>query len=92
MKAYLQFGGSALGLPDGPFETVSVPVKESILWWQEKGLPQTATGFGRKLATPYVVQWEGRWRRVYRCQRGNAGTLYIGKPGAWLATVDLWHE
>lgn len=90
MKAYLQFGGAALGLPNGPFETVSVPVKKSILWWQEKGLQQTATGYGRKLTTPYMVQWEGRWRRVYCCQFSNAGTLYIGKPGAWLATVDIW--
>lgn len=90
MKAYLQFGGAALGSPNGPFETVSVQVKESLLWWQEKGLAQTATGYGRKLTTHYMVHWEGRWRRVYCCRIGNAATLYIGKPGAWLATVDMF--
>lgn len=87
MKAYLQFGKAG-----EPMQTVSVPVKKSILPWQEQGLQQTASGYGRKLTTPYMVHWEGRWRRVYCCQISNAGTFYIGKPGAWVATVDVWPE
>jgi hypothetical protein len=30
----------------------------------------------------------GRWRRVYVANYGNAGTAYVGKPGAWIATVE----
>lgn len=89
MKAYLQFGGAALGQPNGPFETVTVPCEERLLAWQKAGLMETATGYGLHLTSPYVVQWAGRWRRVYVCQMGNAGTAYIGKPGAWEAIVTL---
>jgi hypothetical protein len=52
---------------------------DAPLWWQEKGLTQTASGYGRKLTTPYKVKFNGRWRRVYCCQFSNAGTLYIGR-------------
>ena len=84
MKAYLQFGKAG-----EPMQTISVPVKESPLEWQTRGLQETASGYGRKLTTRYMVQWAGRWRRVYCCLISNAGTCYIGKPGAWLATVDI---
>ncbi|AEG53163.1 hypothetical protein [Sinorhizobium meliloti] len=84
LKAYLQFGKAG-----EPMQTVSVPVKESPLWFHDKGLQQTASGYGLKLATPYMVKWNGRWRRVYCCQISNAGTCYIGKPGDWLAIVDI---
>ena len=61
--------------------------KESPLPWQTRGLQETASGYGRKLTTPYMVRFNGKWRRIYACQIANAGTLYIGKPGAWVATV-----
>ncbi len=82
--AYLHFGNG-----DEPRQTVSVPAKVAPLWWQEKGLQQTASGYGRKLATRHMVKWSGRWRRVYVACFSNAGTAYIGKPGAWLATVSI---
>ena len=47
----------------------------------------SATGYGRKIPTGYMVRFGNRWRRVYMCQIGNSGTAYVGKPGAWLATV-----
>lgn len=81
MKAYLQFkGGEA-----GPFQTIAVDVRET------KAPPsgRSVTGYGPKIATPYLVKWEGRWRRVYVANYGNAGTAYIGKPGAWLCTVEF---
>lgn len=43
--------------------------------------------YGSKIPTPYKVKFRNRWRRVYCARYGNAGSLYIGKPGAWLATI-----
>lgn len=70
----------------------AVPVKEAPLLWQEKGLSYTASGYGLKIPSRYMVQFRGRWRRVYICQMGNAGTAFLGSPGAWVATVDIWHD
>lgn len=85
MEAFLQFGGAACGQPNGPFQTVRVPVKET----DAPRSGRTQTGYGAKLPTPYMVQYNGKWRRVYAACYGNATSLYIGKPGAWLATVDI---
>ena len=41
------------------------------------GLTETATGYGSKLRTPYVVRYEGRTRRVYAICYGNAASMYI---------------
>lgn len=61
------------------FSTTACESKESPLWWQEKGLSFTATGYGSRIPTRYLVHFNGRWRRVYfRCY-SNAGTLYIGR-------------
>jgi len=53
------------------------------LWWHERGLQQTASGYGRKLTTPYKVEHNGRLYRVYCVCFSNSGSLYIlpgGKP------------
>ena len=84
MKAYLHFGTG-----NEPRQTISVPAKIAIMPWQAAGLTWTATGYGARIPSRYMVQWDGRWRRVYVACYGNAGTAYIGKPGAWLATVDI---
>jgi hypothetical protein len=68
--------------PDGTrdtFATVSVDLIEAPLWWQLKGLQETASGYGSRLVTPYKVKFNDRWRRVYCRQYSNAGTLYIGR-------------
>lgn len=83
-KAYLQFGGAALGAPNGPFETVSVPVKETER--PRKG--QTVSGYGKAIPAAHKVLWAGRWHRVRVAVYGNAGTAYIGRPGAWIAVVS----
>jgi hypothetical protein len=80
-EAYLQFGKG-----DEPRQTISVPFKVT----DAPNHGRTQSGYGPKLPTPYMVQWSGKWRRVYVACYGNAGTAYIGKPGAWLATVDLY--
>lgn len=61
------------------FCTVSVPVKIAELPWQKAGLTWTATGYGRRIPSRYMVRWGSKWRRVYVCQISNAGTAYIGK-------------
>lgn len=83
-RAYLQFGGAAVGAPDGPFATVAVPLRET----ETPPSGMSATGYGPRIATSYQVQFNGRWRRVYVANYGNSGTAYIGNPGAWLATVS----
>jgi hypothetical protein len=53
------------------------PTRRKELWWQEKHLMETATGYGNKLHTTRMIQYAGRWRRVYcRCY-SNSGTCYI---------------
>ncbi|WP_395652458.1 hypothetical protein [Brevundimonas sp.] len=80
---YLHFGTG-----DEPRLTVAVESKLAPLWWQERGLSYTASGYGNRIPTRHMVRWNGKWRRVYVCCYGNSGTCYIGKPGAWLATVS----
>ena len=44
---------------------------------------------GARIPTIYLVQWQGRWRRVYAACYSNCASLYIGKPGNWLATISV---
>jgi len=38
---------------------------------------RSATGYGRKLPTPYMVRISNRWHRVYVMNYGNAGSSYV---------------
>jgi hypothetical protein len=58
---------------------VELESKESPLWWQDKGLTYTATGYGKRIPTRYMVRYNGKWRRVYCAIYSNIGTCYIGK-------------
>ena len=50
----------------------------SETWWQRRGLMYTATGYGKKIPTEYMVQCgDLRWRRVYCHIFSNSGTLYV---------------
>ena len=63
----------------------------SPLWWHERGLQQTASGYGRKLTTPYKVEHNGRLYRVYCISVSNSASLYIlpgGKP-LYLANSNI---
>ena len=51
------------------------------LEWHLKGLQQTATGYGKKLTTPYKAEYNGKLYRVYCCCFSNNGTLYIQSKG-----------
>ena len=64
------------------------------LWWHEKGLQQTASGYGKKLTTPWKAHHNGRLYRVYCVCFSNAGTLYIlpgGKP-VYIFSVGLYSD
>ena len=64
-------------------EYLTVPAKVT-----KEPLFYSASGYGRKIPTKYMVRLGNRWRRVYICQTGNAGTAYIGKPGSWSHIVE----
>lgn len=58
-------------------ETTKDQLIYAPLWWHEKGLSQTASGYGKRLITPYKLEFKGHKRRVYNCIFSNSGTLYI---------------
>lgn len=64
--------------------------KTHLLWWQERGLSYTTTGYGRKIPTSRMVRYNGKWRRVYCCIYSNIGTCYIesGKTKDWIVVED----
>jgi hypothetical protein len=79
VKAYIN--GSTWG-ENGEYScafTQSVEIKEKPLGWQEKGLLYTATGYGSRIPTRYIVKFNGKWRRVYCRIYSNSGTLFIGQ-------------
>lgn len=61
---------------------IRVPAKQKMLWWQEKGLSYTASGYGRRIPTSWMIQIPGSptWRRVYCCIYSNRGTCYVDGP------------
>jgi len=65
-----------------------VQAKESLLWWQKRGLMYTSTGYGRKIPTRYMVKYNNRWMRVYCCIYSNIGTCYIESNRQWIV-VDI---
>lgn len=50
---------------------------EKPLEWQKAGKLETATGYGNKLHTPYMLDYEGKRRRLYCCCFSNVGVTYI---------------
>lgn len=46
-----------------------------------QGLQQTASGYGKRLKTPYKIWHNNKSYRVYCCCYSNAGTLYIEGVG-----------
>lgn len=87
ITAYLQHGGAG-----EPMRTESVEAKESPMAHHLAGLSWTATGYGERIPTPYMIRVAGRWRRVYAFQISNAATLYIGRNLRSGTVVDLDHQ
>ena len=81
---------------DGQEHKLETTIK--ALWWQERGLSFTRTGYGPRIPTRYMVRLPGdpRWRRVYCAIFSNSGTCYVedrkirddkGRP-AWILVTD----
>lgn len=82
MSAYLHMKQVRADGTSDSFVTMEVAVKESPMEFHRLGLTWTASGYGKRIPTRYLVQFNGRWRRVYSARFGNAGTAYIGKLNA----------
>lgn len=72
MVAYLQFGDFG-----GPYLTTRVEHKEKPLYHHVHGLQYTATGYGSKIPTRYMVKYDNRWYRVYSMCYSNVSTEYV---------------
>ena len=50
----------------------------SPLVWQERGLQQTATGYGKKLTSQYKISYCGKLYRLYNtCYSNVASTWFV---------------
>lgn len=84
-EAYIQYGNA----DDLPMRTVRADqVIHAPLWFHIKGLLQTSTGYGSKLATEYKLKHNGRLYRVYCAIYSNIGRTYIVSDGVKL-TVNF---
>ena len=79
MRAYIHASTTREDGTKDTFYTRSCEVKEKPLWWQDKGLSFTASGYGSRIPTRYLVKFNDKWRRVYCRIYSNNGSLYIGK-------------
>ena len=60
---------------------IDVKLIDAPLWWHDRGLQQTVSGYGRKLTTRYKVPFNGRNYRVYCTQISNVGSLWFEVKG-----------
>jgi hypothetical protein len=65
-------------------------VIDDPLPWQERGLQQTASGYGAKLTSRFSVQIDGdkRKRRVYITRWSNAGSAWFFHEGGKVFIPD----
>lgn len=61
------------------------------LWWQKQGLQQTATGYGNKLTTEYMLHIGKRSYRVYAVCFSNVASYHIVRnhQRVWIRDSDL---
>lgn len=77
--------------PDGTkdtFLTRRVEAKYEPMAHHKAGLQWTATGYGSRIPTSWMIKVDGRWRRVYCKIYSNIGTLFIGKKYDGTNTVQ----
>lgn len=94
MRAYINTKAQRANGTFDSYLTVSADCIRKPLEHHKRGLMFTASGYGCKIPTEYMVKYRGKWRRVYSCCYGNSGTAYIGKWGDYnntFATVDIEH-
>lgn len=51
----------------------------------------TASGYGGRIPTQYMIKYLGRWRRVLAMVYGNSGSLYVNEGGQ-IAHLDTATE
>ena len=78
-NAYLNYFASPYADPRDQLQVKAVEVIEKPLEWQKRGLSYTATGYGKRIPTRWMVKVNGKLRRVYVAVYSNNGTAYIGK-------------
>lgn len=80
---------------DGTMDSLTTEqceVKISELWWQKQGLSYTASGYGSRIPTRFMIKVNGKWRRVYCKIYSNNGTLFIGKKYTGENTVSIDYQ
>jgi hypothetical protein len=65
-----------------------VPIRVNLLWWQEKGLSYTASGYSSKMPTQNEIFIGKYWYRVYCSVFSNVGVLSIYPKGV-RTIIDL---
>ena len=91
MLAYIRTFHSPYADPRDQHQVSAHEAKEAPTAWQALGLQESATGYGKRLTTRHMVQYRGKWRRVYCCVYSNVGTCYIGKLSDNLIITHLDH-
>ena len=71
------------------FLTERVDLKIAPMPHHLRGLSYTASGYGERIPTQYMIRVGSKWRRVYCRIFSNVGTLYIGKKYNGSNTVDI---
>ena len=85
MKAYIH---TKAARPDGTYDsylTQELHVKRAPM--PHHGF--TASGYGARIPTEYMIMYNRKWRRVYCLLYSNSGTLYIGKKYTPCLTVSI---
>lgn len=65
-----------LAIEAGPDDLIDSPLP-----WQEAGLTQTASGYGKRLTSRRKVHFNGRAYRLYVTQYANAGSTWLMARG-----------
>lgn len=66
--------------------------KISLLWWQKEGLSYTASGYGRKIPTRWMIKFENRWYRIHCAIWRKSGKLFIRRKGREFSIIELNNE
>jgi hypothetical protein len=66
---------------DGSIFTIKDELVSCPLPWQQRGLQETATGYGKKLTTTWKINLNGRLYRIYCTCYSNNGSAWIKVRG-----------
>ena len=79
------FTSADVSNPDSTTPCVYTQTQQDLLHcplvWQERGLLQTTSGYGRKLTSEYKISFNGRLYRLYVTQISNAASTWFMAKG-----------